>query len=249
MCNSEAELYALSYRLKSARQKKRARKGDLDKQLIQLDKLRTKLRHDKERLPWVPLAEPYQKGWKRFFVLREDIRRSKDADFYQTLLDKINTVHYSRDKAFRIRKRRMRRYIYTVETQAVREIQVWEWNGPKLKLTERERMHFFRYERWCPSGKYWKASYVFTEPWRFVLRIRPHMITEQRMINANLEAELQRLKNYIERNSLSGKIYKLTRSKRGPWNWHEGAKPQDKHPFINKPLRIILAECKEAETE
>ncbi len=248
MCNSEAQLYALSYRLKSARQKKRAQKGDLEKQLIRLDKLRTKLRLDKELLPWVPLAEPYQKGWKRFFVLREDIRRSKDADFYQTLLDKINTVQYSRDKAFRKRKRRMRRYVYTVETQAVREIQVWEWDGPKLKLTEKERMLFFRYERWCPQGKYWKVSYVFAEPWRFVLRIRPHMITEQRTIDANLEAELQRLKNYIERNALGGKIHKLTRSRRGPWNWHDGVKPQHKHPFINKPLRTILVECKEAET-
>ena len=249
MCNSEAALYALSYRLKTARQKKRAQKGDLEKKLIRLDELRAKLRYDKDHLPWVPLAEPYQKGWKRFFVLREDIRRSNDADFYQTLLDKINTVHYSRDKAFRKRKRRMRRYVYTVETQALREIQVWEWNSPKFKLTEREKMLFFRYERWCPQGKYWKVSYVFAEPWRFVLRIKPHMITEQRMIDANLEAVLQRLKNYIERSNLGGKIYKLTRSQRGRWNWHEGVKPRYKHPFINKPLRIILAECKESETE
>ena len=69
------------------------------------------------------------------------------------------------------------------------------------------------------------------------------------MIDANLEAELQRLKNYIERNNLGGKIHKLTRSQRGRWNWHEGAKPRDMHPFINKPLRIVLAECKETETE
>ena len=217
--------------------------------MIRLDELRTKLRYDKEHLPWVPLAEPYQKGWKRFFVLREDIRRSKDADFYQTLLDKINTVQYSRDKAFRMRKRRMRRYVYTVKTQAVREIELWEWVSPKLKLTEKERTLFFRYERWCSQSKYWKVSYVFTEPWRFVLRIRPHMITEQRMIDANLEAELRRLKNYIERNNLGGKMYKLTRSQRGRRNWHEGVKPQHRHPFINKPLRIILAECKELETE
>ena len=249
MCSSEAALYALSYRLKSARQKKRAQKGDLEKQMIRLYKLRTKLRHDRQRQPWVPLAEPYQKGWKRFFVLREDIRRSKDADFYQTLLDRINTVQYSRDKAFRKRKRRMRRYVYTVETQALKEISEREWASPKLKLTEKERMLFFRYERWCPQGKYWKAGYVFVEPWRFVLRIRPHMITEQRMIDADLEAELRLLENYIERKGLGGKIYKLTRSKRGSWNWHEGVKPRHKHPFINKPLRIILAECKEAETE
>ncbi len=120
----------------------------------------------------------------------------------------------------------MRRYVYTVATQSVREIQVWEWNSPKLKLTDMERMLFFRYERWCPQGKYWKVSYVFAEPWRFVLRIRPHMITEQRMIDANLEAELRRLENYIERNSLGGKIYKLTRSQRGGGTGRKGLDPR-----------------------
>ena len=217
--------------------------------MIRLDELRTKLRYDKDHLPWVPLAEPYQKGWKRFFVLREDIRRSRDADFYQNLLDKINTVQYSRDKAFRNRKRRLRRYVYTVQPQALREIPVTEWNGPKLGLTEKEKLLFYRYERWSYEHAYWKIGYVFTQPWRFALRVRPHVITEQRMIDANLEAELQRLKNYIERNNLGGKIHKLTRSQRGRWNWHEGTRPREKHPFINKPLRIVLAECKETETE
>jgi len=64
------------------------------------------------------------------------------------------------------------------------------------------------------------------------------------MIDADLEAEFQRLENYIERNNLHGKIYKLTRSNRGPRNWYK-KKDIPSHPFKNKPLHVVLAECKE----
>jgi len=244
MCRNEGAVYAQSCRLKTARQKRRAQKADREKQLIRLEKLRTKLWLDKQQLPWIPLEEPYQKGWKRFFVLREDVKRSHMADFYQTLLNKINTAQYSRDKTFSSRKRRLRRYEYTVRTQALREISVSEWNSPKLELTEKENLLFYRYERWCYQSGFWKVGYVFAEPWRFVLRVRPHIITEQRMIDADLEAEFQRLENYIERNNLHGKIYKLTRSNRGPRNWYK-KKDIPSHPFKNKPLHVVLAECKE----
>jgi len=243
MCRNEGGLYAQSCRLKTARQKRRAQKADREKQLIRLEKLRTKLWREKRQSQWIPLEEPYQKGWKRFFVLREDVRRSDTADFYQTLLNKINTVQYSRDKTFSTRKRRLRKYEYTVRTQALRELSVTEWNSPKLELTEKEKLLFYRYERWCYQSGRWKVGYVFAEPWRFVLRVRPHIITEQRVIDAALEAEFRRLENYIERNNLGGKIHKLTRSRQGRWNWYN--KKPIPHPFKNKPLHVVLAECKE----
>ena len=81
--------YALSYRLRSARNKKRdLKKEDKEKRLIQLHKQEVMLWTDRRKLPWVPLAEPYQKGWKRFFVLREDVKRSNNAGFYESLLEK-----------------------------------------------------------------------------------------------------------------------------------------------------------------
>ncbi|MBS1606677.1 MAG: hypothetical protein JST42_28740 [Bacteroidetes bacterium] len=76
MCSNEGAVYAQSCRLKTARQKRRAQKADREKQLIRLEKLRTILWRAKQQLPWIPLEEPYQKGWKRFFVMREDVKRS-----------------------------------------------------------------------------------------------------------------------------------------------------------------------------
>jgi len=62
-------------RIKSARRKKRLVKLDFDKRLIRLSKTREELQEQKRNLPIVPLEHPYQRGWKRFFVLRDDMKR------------------------------------------------------------------------------------------------------------------------------------------------------------------------------
>ena len=104
MHSNNGQTHALSYRLRSARNKKRSQKEDKEKRLIQLHKQEVKLWMDRRNLPLVPLAEPYQKGWKRFFVLREDVQGSNKAGFYESLLEKINTIQYSKDKGFKAKK-------------------------------------------------------------------------------------------------------------------------------------------------
>jgi hypothetical protein len=52
----------LCYKLKTARQKKRAVYGDKEKQLIALDKKRNYLSKAKYALPYIDLEVPYQKG-------------------------------------------------------------------------------------------------------------------------------------------------------------------------------------------
>ena len=195
MHTNKGPFHALSYRQRSARQKKRSQKKDFEKGLIQLHKQQAKLWTDWQNLPWVPLAEPYQKGWKRSFVLREDVKRSKNAAFYQALLDKINTTQYNKDKTFSTRKRRQRKYVYTVKEQSLREFTEFEWNSPKLKLTEKEKLFFYRRQVWCPQSKWYTIRYAYTEPWRFVLQIRPHMITEVKMVDEQLDHEIKRLDN------------------------------------------------------
>lgn len=79
---------------KSARRKKRLVKTDRDKQLIQMDKQLDKLREQKQLLPKVPLEHPYQRGWKRFFVIDNNylwprIHRLTSGRSYR-LKDKFN---------------------------------------------------------------------------------------------------------------------------------------------------------------
>lgn len=238
--------HALSYRLQSARQKRRSQKEDFDKRLIQLDKQQSKCWKARQQLPWIPLAEPYQKGWKRFFVWREDVKRSRNAAFYQTLLDKINTFHYHSDKMFKVKRRWRGKKIYEVKAQSLKEFSEWEWNSPKCKLTEYEKMFFYQKETLDFMGKHIIIQYAYVDPWRFVLQIRPHMITKTKMIDADLEREYHQLKNYIEKNHLGHRIYKLTKGRsRRRCCKNKDIHPRERHPFINMPLYRILDACRE----
>src|SRR5690349_6246627 len=80
----------LSYRLRTVRQKKRMQYEDFDKKLLKLDKEETRLCKQKQVIIWEPLKPPVQRGWNRFFVLREDVATSKHAAFFENILKKIN---------------------------------------------------------------------------------------------------------------------------------------------------------------
>ena len=94
----------LCYRIRTARQKKRMQYEDFDKQLIALSKEEIILHNHNPG--WEPLTPPVQRGWKRFFVLRDDVARSDDAQFFQNILAKINTEKWSYRKDFKKKKRK-----------------------------------------------------------------------------------------------------------------------------------------------
>jgi len=205
------DLHEMPYRLKSARQKRRLVKKDRDKQLIQLDKQRTILWDKIASLPKIPLKHPYQKGWKRFFVLHKDVQRGKKAAFYQGILDKINTVEYNHDISFKKRKRRKWRYHYQERPQTLRSVSDNEWQRNKLKLTDAEQACFYRKEEWLPTCKRMDVTYVFFDLWRFVLVVKPHIIYEAKMVDELLEQELVAINNRIDKYNLWPKMTKLNK--------------------------------------
>lgn len=237
---TEAWSFTTGYcKIKSTRQKKRLSKKDLDKQLRRIYKLNETLYQQKLSLPLVPLAEPYQRGWKRMFILKEDVARSKQADFYRDLLKKINTVEYSPNKSFTKKKRRKRKKVYEIRPQYLRDFYTWEWHHPKCKLTDAEKAHFSLKEYWCSQQKTIIFKYVFTEPWHFILQVRPNMVTHTKMVDETLERAIQQLENHIERNHLRPVMNRLIhgasyRRRRDMENERE------QNPLKNKPLYKIL---------
>jgi hypothetical protein len=89
----------LCYRLRTVRQKKRMQYEDFDKQLIALEKETKPIIYKRYKPEYEPLLPPVQKGWKRFFVLRDDVARSNDAQFFENILKKINTktIYWKKD--------------------------------------------------------------------------------------------------------------------------------------------------------
>lgn len=199
-------------KIKTARQKKRLLKEDFDKHLIHLHRLQDRLYEQRRKLPLIPLETPYQKGWARSYVLREDVARSRYAAFYQTLLEKINTIVYHHDKRFKVSKKKRRKKIQADIPQTLVEFHEWDWNSSRNKLTEAERALFYLREtrgNHTTKGRARVIKYVFADPWRYVLRVKPHMITHAQMIDEVLEQEIRRLDNHIENHNLRHKIEKL----------------------------------------
>ncbi len=219
--------------VKSARRKRRLVKTDRDKQLIQLGNRRDELWEQKRLLPMVPLLQPYQRGWKRFFVLRDDIRRGPQSKFYETLLTKVNTVDYHHDRSFKRKKRRKGRNVYLVKQQLLREFHEYSWEANRMKLTDEEKTCFTRVEVVTKKQNI-DFKYVITEPWRYVLKTAPHMVTHVKLMDMEIEKELSYIDDHITNNQLEPQLYRLTKGKR--FNWKDEFNERAKYINIFKNI-------------
>ncbi|MEI9947087.1 MAG: hypothetical protein WDN26_23095 [Chitinophagaceae bacterium] len=232
----------LCYRLRTARQKKRMQYKDFDRQLIQLHKEAKVLYEQKWNLGWESIIPPVQKGWKRFFVLREDVARSRQAEFFEKILRKINTYEWSYRKNFVVSKRKKRRRIHVVKEQKL--LEPCEWHFVKLGFNVAEQQMFR--EEWS-YGKQKKEPvkrYVFNEPWRFVLRVRPNMITKMRIKDSVLESRMNEINSYLERNDLEWKQRKLLDGN-CRWRHRDWEKYNEGYYYKSWPLQKIFDHLKE----
>jgi hypothetical protein len=215
---------------------------DFDKQLIALEKEQNPLYISRYKPEYEPLLPPVQKGWKRFFVLRDDVARSNDAQFFENILKKINTKTIYWKKDFKVRKRKLGRKIYVVQPQELFKPDENEFI--KLKFTEKEKSFFlaeFHYNSW---KRKFELRYVFNEPWRFVLCIRPNMIDKQRKIHPEKEARLDEIRNYLKRNNYDKRLYRMVNGHYQYKYWKvlgvQIEKPKEKNPFKNKSASDII---------
>ncbi|MES2276517.1 MAG: hypothetical protein V4592_10880 [Bacteroidota bacterium] len=212
--------------------------------MIQLYKRREALWQQKGQLPRLALEHPYQSGWKRFFVLRDDIKRVPKAAFYEALLAKVNTVEYHHDKSFKRKKRRKGRNVYVVKQQLLREFYPYGWQFNRMKLTEEEQACFTRVDTYDVKTRRLDVKYVITEPWRYVLKVVPYIITHTRPLDLDIERELAYIDVHIDNHQLDPRINTLTRGRRYRWKdeFNERAKYINKFKNISRysPKEVYL---------
>ncbi|MBP6430371.1 MAG: hypothetical protein KA319_01265 [Ferruginibacter sp.] len=226
----------LCYKLRTARQKKRMQYEDFDKQLIRLDKKERDLYLQKRNLGWEELKPPVQKGWVRHFVVRDDVARSKYGEFFEGILQKINTYKYSWKKDFTKKKRKLGKKIYVVRTQEL--LKPREYEFVKMKFTDVEKQ-FFTEEWELNWNKQPIKRYVFTEPWRFVLKVKPYMIDKVRINDAVLEKQLKEIDNYLERNDFKKRLCKVKHRRYRYKDWKQRVKYNEEYEYKNKTLNEI----------
>lgn len=236
---TEIENYIAVSRIRTKRRRIRDAREHFEKYLLALDKKRNELSLAWYKRGYVPLEPPVMKGYKRFFVLRDDVGRGKHAEFYGELLKKINTYDYSHRKDFKVKKRSHGRKKLVLREQHL--LQPDDSQFKKLAFTDREancfeERFFFHKNSLLPVKRM-----VVKEPWRFVLRIRPNMITQTRMMVPELLSQIKQLDNYVEQHYLNHKIRKLTRSRGSSWRrWSFSG--NKKYKFKQKTLQQLLQE-------
>lgn len=209
----------LLYGLRSLRSRKRTARKDVEKQIRKKYQRSEELWNIRRNIPWVPLENPYQKGFVRFFVLRDDVKRSKDGDFFEGILTKINTYMYSESRQFLKKRRKFGRRIYVEKEQKLKRVSSFCWNDPKFGLTTGEKQYFLKKEEYNPFRKRNDIYYEFIESWRFTLRVRPHMITHYKPLDSELEKEYDELESYLSQYKVAGIIQKTIHGKSKTYRW------------------------------
>lgn len=235
----------LPYRLKSARRKKRLQREDRDKQLLKMEREYDRLENLKRELPYVPLDEPYQRGWMRLWVLKPEVAKSENAEFYQQIVDKLTEIQYHYDESFKKPRRKGRRHRYYFDgPPKLRAVSKYKWEACWHNFTDEQRALFRIALFWDETYDRWDHHYVFTEPELFEIVVRPRMIYEVRMHDDELEREMA----FIDDRLYSGpNWYRLLKLEGGRYkNWYSKVfpeKPKYRNPLKNKPLYMVLDEC------
>lgn len=224
----------LSYRLKSARRKRRLVKEDRDKQLIRMQKEYDRLNDIQSALPYIPLDDPYQRGWKRLWVLRPEAAKSDKADIYQGILDKLTEVQYHYDESFKQPKRKgaWHRY-YFDKLPKLYAIDSYYWNTNWHKFTEEQRECFKQAKYWDEKDRCWKTYYEFAFPELITIAVFPRIIDKVKLQDNDLEQQLAfiddklyGMPNWMRLTKITGGKYK---------NWYSKSVPE-KEKYRN-PLK------------
>lgn len=218
-----------------------------DKKLRTLDKEYRKLYNNIRDLGYEKLEHPIRCGYKRLFILAEDTRHCPNTEFYQNILDKINTIRYSPNKEFdrkRTSKKWRKRKRFRKE-QTLLEPSRNQFHNT-LKFTEDEQRMFYEINYYDYTLKKCCTKYVFSEPWRFVLRIRPHWITEIKRKDALLEQALSEVEAIVSQHKNTGRLTKLKGGNSYAWKKVINKKSdRDLYAYNSlkqKPLYLIMEE-------
>lgn len=239
--SDELQYYIDTARLKTARQKRRAVIKARDKALLKLDREEDALWRKRSRPVYVPLQPPIQKGFYRFFVLRDDVARGRQASFFQGILDKINTQQHFHRKDFKKKKRVRGKKVWVDKEQRLKPLFQWEFD--KHMFTKEEKAYFELRMIRCERKERDIPTWIFTQPWRFVLRVRPYILTHRRIVDPLLESQIQEIRNYIDERNLRSRMNWLTQSRSNSSAWRSWDRPlKVRERYRKKPLLQLMQE-------
>lgn len=156
---------------------------------------------------WVDV-EPYQRGWTRSFVLREDAKNRTDAQELRRILDRINVTKYCKQYDF-LQWNYKTKQMEPIP-QHLHHLTPQEYNG----LSQKQQSYFNKMQ-WIDwtylygsKRMHTVTGYVFHRDHYYVLEKSPNIISQHWVPDAELESRLGELERTMDVNNLWPKIYR-----------------------------------------
>lgn len=180
-----------------------------DKEAIALWRKKIRLMNSKRNMNKVELEKPIRWGYKKFFVLREDVAKGPDAKVYLGVLPYIQNTIYCKRKDFTKKSYKTKKMVEM--EHSLNDISHKKFNEISETLTLKQRSLFVKY--WYTTKYHSKTiggewRYRLMKDWMFVPKIDVHYVTHQLILDPLLESELAEIENRIYRDGIWNKIVK-----------------------------------------
>ncbi|MFM2241279.1 MAG: hypothetical protein RLZ97_134 [Verrucomicrobiota bacterium] len=162
------------------------------------------------------LPQPYQRGWRRSYVLSERALHHPDRPMLESILEVIGStvVHHSR--TFQ-RRRGRSRTLCEIE-QPLRPIPIHEWQNKRYPDAW---LRLFRYELLLEWNRHWQPYWVFAQPSLYRLKIGRNWVESIRQIDPTIEIRLSELERWLE-NHRGWQRYRRLKGQRRWDRWCNG---------------------------
>lgn len=223
------------------RQDKRHSKKSKEKELIALERRLNQLWEAKRAYKLVKLDKPIPWGWKRKFTLREDVKGRSDIKIIREILDRVNSTVYCRNRKFL-------QYNYKTDkyepmSHGTKSIPENKWSFPE------SYKRFFDFRVKERKGHFCvliDKGYHFKFDWMLVTKTEPHFATHVIIPDGELESELKKINNKMDRDMLWAKLAKIHGHSfhyKDRWGSNEkGRESNDRH----KEIKEALIECEDS---
>ena len=207
------------------RRAKRIAKNQFDKTVLALEREYKELQEAKRAIPWIKLDEPIQRGWKRFYVLRDDVNRRADANIIRDVLKRVKLTQYCDNEAFEQYNWKAEQW-YPMREEMLKPLGIGECDRDP-GITERHRKFLIKNSDWFYQHGWKKIveGYWFKEKWMLEVKVEPHYVTHYQELDAELETKLAHIdKKLYENWKAHGRLIKLHGWHN--WSWYD----QDESP-------------------
>jgi hypothetical protein len=175
---------------------------------------------------WIPLENPYRKGYWISLDLREDIKNRQDAWVFYMCIDLIGTTTWCKDKTMTNKSKKSKPQPIVLDRRVISEEKY-------QSLPSAVKKYFLESSYYNTGWNPFRKTYYCNVPdYFFVYKLEPRWITHYKEVDSLIEQEIDEKRDYI----LSGKNKKFIGV--GHWNSYNSA-PKSFCKFLNRSDRRL----------